>query len=737
MANDNKFEYIIEFIKQGNTDAAVKEMEKLQKAGEHSSGAMEKLTKAGEQVLAFYAVEFTLKKAVEEFLSAERAATKLETALRGSGQATEEYRKAIQNIITDLKEATLFTGTEITNVVAKLVALKAPKEYLADLTERTLDLSTLMDKDLNKAISAMASALRGDFTIFKDLGFVFDDNTTAAQKFDSMLQQLSRTAGGQAKAAAESLGGQFEKTKKEVDEFAEVLGHKLVESLAAVNTGLQQIVKATHWQEEMKQIGDLQRQYERLADSIGKLIVAKKANGEISFAQAVDMISDLQRVRTVLGSEAAGGSSVDSAARSNALNRVLPSARGALDDMMKRLGAPGFGTEKTTGAAATGPGPAFDAERQEAIKELDKLQKQYNADTLTGYDRERAVVAENYIAQMEQINLLANRAGSSIQEREELEQEADKAREQRLYEITRKEEAENSKRAEEEYKNAKEITDAEMELRNEAASMQLQGMEAQMFQVEADHEKRKRMISELKFADEDRYIEMMALEEQLHQAQLKRVQDEKNFSELMKKDLHDIEVQGVQAFSQGLAGAMIDAFEEGDKAFQKFASNFLRQIAQMILQSLILNSLKSIGLGLSGGGLVSANAAGGVHFAAAGMMGMSSGPTFFPKFNTIAGEAGREMLAVLARPNSVSLRNGVAAQFGTVRGQEMALVGGRALRQMSGEGGAGGQVAITVTLGPGLEASIVNKASNVAVQKVTSDMGSHTALSEATKRLVA
>jgi hypothetical protein len=245
--------------------------------------------------------------------------------------------------------------------------------------------------------------------------------------------------------------------------------------------------------------------------------------------------------------------------------------------------------------------------------------------------------------------------------------------------ISKKEEAELSKRAMEDYKNAKEITDAETELRNEAAASQLKGMELEMFQVEVDHQKRKQMLSELKFSDEDRYVELMALEEQLHQVQIKRVNDEKNFSELMKNDLHNIEVQGVQAFSQGLAGAMIDAFEEGDKAFQKFASNFLRQIANMILQAMILNTLKSVGLGLSGGGVVTANAAGGVHFAADGMMGMSNGPTFFPKFNTIAGEAGREMLAVLAQAQL-----GGAAQWG-----------GSAVRDYtgSGDGARGREVA--------------------------------------------
>jgi len=55
-------------------------------------------------------------------------------------------------------------------------------------------------------------------------------------------------------------------------------------------------------------------------------------------------------------------------------------------------------------------------------------------------------------------------------------------------------------------------------------------------------------------------------------------------------------------FAQGWRRALVDAFSEGDKAFQKFAANFLRAIAQMILQSLILRGVQSIFLG--GGGQV-------------------------------------------------------------------------------------------------------------------------------------
>lgn len=68
-------------------------------------------------------------------------------------------------------------------------------------------------------------------------------------------------------------------------------------------------------------------------------------------------------------------------------------------------------------------------------------------------------------------------------------------------------------------------------------------------------------------------------------------------------------------FASGLSNAIVD-FASGTKsakeAFGQFAASFLAGIAQMILQTMILNSLKAAGLpGLSGGGLVNGFASGG------------------------------------------------------------------------------------------------------------------------------
>jgi hypothetical protein len=253
----------------------------------------------------------------------------------------------------------------------------------------------------------------------------------------------------------------------------------------------------------------------------------------------------------------------------------------------------------------------------------------------------------------------------------------------------------------------------------------------------SNHEKRLAAIRREQFENEDQYASAIALENQLFAAQQERYRQEHSFADGFKLDLIEIGKQGQQAFAQGLSQAMVDAFSEGDKAFQKFAANFMKQIAQMILQALILRSIQSIFMGSGGqvgptSGQVSAGAA---RLAASGLEGVGevNRATFFPGFNVIAGEAGREVMTVLARPQLMNF-GGIAAQVGMAGPNRLAIVNAGALqkaqrRAMGGSdmslpgdglaGGEGGRSVVEISLAPGLEASVVKKAVKGSVVEVT------------------
>jgi len=200
--------------------------------------------------------------------------------------------------------------------------------------------------------------------------------------------------------------------------------------------------------------------------------------------------------------------------------------------------------------------------------------------------------------------------------------------------------------------------------------------------------------------------------------------------------------ESVKMFSAGFANAFVE-FASGTKkageAFRDFASSFLSSIAQMIMQQMIFNMIKnsSLGswLGMANGGVAFA-ASGGMfpRFAANGLAGVSSvsSPTYFPKFNVVAGEAGREMLTVLARPRMMEV-GGMQAVVGSAQGRQLAITSANDLAR----GGAGGTILIQVMGTPDFEARLVSNSVKGAVVQVANDMRQDTPIARGVKGLAA
>jgi hypothetical protein len=207
----------------------------------------------------------------------------------------------------------------------------------------------------------------------------------------------------------------------------------------------------------------------------------------------------------------------------------------------------------------------------------------------------------------------------------------------------------------------------------------------------------------------------------------------------IKKELTDVQKLSVsvgQTFAAGLSQSIVD-FASGTKsakeAFTDFARSFLMQVAQMILQMLILRALRSaFGFAAEGGTFMAAS--GGVFprfMAAGGIQGVSevSRPTYFPRFNVVAGEAGSEMLTVLAKPRMMEV-GGMQAVVGNAGSNRLAITNANDLAR-----GAGGSVQIHVSLDQGLRAEIVDQSIQGAVVTVTTEMGRDTKLRRAVKQV--
>jgi hypothetical protein len=186
-----------------------------------------------------------------------------------------------------------------------------------------------------------------------------------------------------------------------------------------------------------------------------------------------------------------------------------------------------------------------------------------------------------------------------------------------------------------------------------------------------------------------------------------------------------------------LSRGIVDAFRNGKFEADKFFSDLLAMIAEAALQQALAGILGSAGTGGNAGtglfGLLF-GAKGGVFprmMAGGGLAGRElNQATYFPDYNVVAGEAGREWMAVLARPKAFS-EGGISGIKGYMEGKEMALTGAAALAGR----GAGGHIVVDVNLGPELEARIIRQAVENAEVRVTQQMTRESPLSRATRAL--
>ena len=624
MANDNtKLQYIIELLTQGDAKKAAAELEALKKSGDGAATAFGGL-KAG-AVAAFAALGGAtafIKESIDAFLEQERAISKLNAALKSTGQFTPEVSEEMIALSEAMAQASLYADDAILNVIAKLTAAGAKKEDIERLTQAVLDLSTLMDRDLNRATQAFALALQGEVGALKAAGVQLDETTSSTQQFNAALEQIEKKAGGQAKEAIKGLAGEVNQMAKDWDAAKEASGNFFLR----LNS----------------QIFQTGRDLKSFFNSMG----TRDPNTPVSGPDEVRYPSPL----------------------SAASNAAL---------MRGRSGA----------TAVTTPGLSLQDE----------------------------------IAGLEQMAKLDDEIVKLVNE------EADaRARSQDLID-KQSLEALDSYRASEQMRQ---------DLAMQTVLTQLDGEKRVSAQIEFDHIRRMDQIREMKFETEEQFIETMNAEEQLYLAQQKRFEQAQSYSYKLGQDMKQVGENGAQAFSSGLAGAIVSAFEEGDKAFQKFAANFLRQIAEMILQALILRAIKGA-FGMADGGQAQAMANGGVIYAAGGLSGVSelNSATYFPKFNVVAGEAGREVMTVLSRPRFERI-NGVPAQVGYAQGNRLAIANADALAGAGG-GGIGGKISIEVRVSKGAEAEIIENSVQRARVAVVQDMSEDSQLSRVTRKRMA
>jgi hypothetical protein len=338
-----------------------------------------------------------------------------------------------------------------------------------------------------------------------------------------------------------------------------------------------------------------------------------------------------------------------------------------------------------------------------------------NQETLSGLARQIQVIQDIHQARLKDIELVEKQSGANLQAEYEKVEEATVAQ-----------------------SNAA-LDNVRQQLEIKSASTELDARQAQL-DIEAANAQRD--LNQLKANGLLLDNEAVDLQNKLNAA-VKNQQEQLQLARLQQTAFFRVAVEGVQSFASGFSGAIVNALSGGKDAMREFFSQFFKQMAAAILQAIILKAIFSAISGIGGGssssiqlatsltGVASGRAQGGISFAANGIQTVSQ-PTFLPKFNVIAGEAGAEMLTVLARPRMMDL-GGVQAAVGNAGVNRLAIADANQLQERFG----GGKTVVEVRLSPGLTASIVEQSRDAAVVTVTQQLDQDSTLSRKVKGLSA
>ncbi|MEW6070867.1 MAG: phage tail tape measure protein, partial [Candidatus Thermoplasmatota archaeon] len=233
------------------TDQNIKELYKSFKYGKQEVNGLttaisQGFNNAREIIQGFSEAYNVISQAFATHLTAyqeqEDALIKLNTALRQSGQFTEENTKSLTDYAAQLQKTTVY-GDEVTEtVMAQLLAMGLSIEQTKQATLQAANLATVMGTDLNTAARAMADLFNGNVGMIGRYIKGLDETIIKSGDLDKIMAMLNERIGGQAEAMGKSASGQIARMNNAIGDLKENTGELLSNALAPLVKMLADIV---------------------------------------------------------------------------------------------------------------------------------------------------------------------------------------------------------------------------------------------------------------------------------------------------------------------------------------------------------------------------------------------------------------------------------------------------------------------------------------------------------------
>lgn len=165
---------------------------------------------------------------VKAALEDQKAQRRLAIALKNTTGATKKQVAGVEKYIKKTSLAYGVTDDELRPAFQKLTQVTKSTTKAQDLMSLALDVSAGTGKSVESVSTALTKAYGGNLGSLKKLGIGLDENTIKSKDSKKAFEELSKTYGGQAQAAAGSLEGKVSRLKISFDETKESIGGALL-----------------------------------------------------------------------------------------------------------------------------------------------------------------------------------------------------------------------------------------------------------------------------------------------------------------------------------------------------------------------------------------------------------------------------------------------------------------------------------------------------------------------------
>ena len=182
-------------------------------------------------------VSMAFKKLFDAMIVQEQAEKKLEAALG-------EVNTALLNQASALQQVTTFGDEAIIEVQALIGAFAKDEEAIKKATKATLDLAAAKGIDLKAAGDLIAKTLGSSTNSLSRYGIEVVGAVGSTKRLESLTTNIATLFGGQAAAAADTLGGSVSQMTNAIGDANEAIGKVLTPFVLKATKGIKRLAEA-------------------------------------------------------------------------------------------------------------------------------------------------------------------------------------------------------------------------------------------------------------------------------------------------------------------------------------------------------------------------------------------------------------------------------------------------------------------------------------------------------------